>query len=74
MCDSCASRADQLRQLARCFEVMADQAIDPAEIARLRHTATDLVGAAGLLPADCSKCGAGDVVWADDPPNATATG
>ena len=67
MCDSCAERAAQLRELAACFETMAAQENDPIGMRRLHHTARELAGAAGQLPADCTQCGAGDVIWADEP-------
>jgi hypothetical protein len=39
MCDSCAERAAQLRELAACFETMAAQENDPIGMRRLHHTA-----------------------------------
>jgi hypothetical protein len=72
MCDSCADRAAQLRQLADCFETMAAQAGDPASTGRLRLAAGELAAAAGQLPADCARCGAGDVAWLDEPADAAA--
>ena len=66
MCDSCASRADQLRLLAGRFESMAEQATDPTEFARLRQAVADLAVATALLP-DCETCAGDDVAWADDP-------